>query len=41
MAAAEVSETLRVQLTNLAFQYEQLAGSLENPNLPDERKNSD
>jgi hypothetical protein len=41
MAASEVSETLRVQLTNLALQYEQLASSLENPNGPDERKNSD
>ena len=42
MAASEVTETLRIQLTNLALQYEQLADSLERLNSPvDERKNSD
>jgi len=40
MAAGEVTETLRVQLTNLALQFEQLACSLEKPNRPDGRKNS-
>ena len=40
MAAFEVSETLRSQLTDLALQYEQLAGNLEGKNSPD-RQNLD
>jgi hypothetical protein len=39
-AAWEVTETLRVQLTNLALQYEQLADSLEGLNSQD-RQNSE
>jgi len=41
MAGSEVTGALRVQLTNLAFQYEQLADRLERLNSPVERKNTD